>query len=126
MTGPVMQWAAPVALLGQTVVNNLFSPDEDPLGATLRIKNFPIRVIGVLAAKGQSTFGQDQDDLVMVPFSTAETKGLGVAAPTQPAATRAIFLTPPSTSGIQPPRTGRVIAIPQVGGFHHRYQRLAA
>ena len=72
--------AAPVALIGQTVVDNLFSPNENPLGATLRIRNFPIRVIGVLAAKGQSTFGQDQDDVVLLPFATAERKVLGVAA----------------------------------------------
>jgi macrolide transport system ATP-binding/permease protein len=62
------------------VVNNLFSPNEDPLGATIRIKNFPIRVIGVLAVKGQSTFGQDQDDAVILPFETAQRKVLGVAA----------------------------------------------
>jgi macrolide transport system ATP-binding/permease protein len=71
--------AAPVCLLGQTVVNNLFNPDEDPVGVTVRIKNFPVRVIGVLSVKGQSNFGQDQDDVVMMPFATAERKVLGVA-----------------------------------------------
>jgi macrolide transport system ATP-binding/permease protein len=72
--------AAPVCVLGATVANNLFSPDEDPIGATVRIKNFPLRVIGVLSVKGQSNFGQDQDDVVMMPFTTAERKVLGVAA----------------------------------------------
>jgi len=72
--------AAPVALIGQTVVNNLFGANESPLGATLRIKNFPIRVIGVLESKGQSSFGQDQDDVMILPFETAQRKVLGVAA----------------------------------------------
>ena len=72
--------AAPVCLLGQTVVNNLFAPGEDPIGATIRIKNFPLKVVGVLAVKGQSNYGRDQDDVVMMPFTTAERKVLGVAA----------------------------------------------
>jgi macrolide transport system ATP-binding/permease protein len=71
--------AAPVCLLGQTVVNNLYDPNEDPVGTTIRVKNFPLRVIGVLAAKGQSTFGQDQDDVVLMPFYTAERKVLGTS-----------------------------------------------
>src|SRR5260370_25591648 len=74
--------AAPVCLLGQTVVNNLFNPGENPVGTTVRIKNFPVRVIGVLSVKGQSNFGQDQDDVVLMPFATAERKVLGVAAVT--------------------------------------------
>jgi macrolide transport system ATP-binding/permease protein len=71
--------AAPVCLLGQTVANNLFSEGETPLGATIRVKNFPLRVVGVLAAKGQSTYGQDQDDVVLTPFYTAERKVLGTS-----------------------------------------------
>jgi macrolide transport system ATP-binding/permease protein len=74
--------AAPVCVLGQTVVNNLFAANENPVGATVRIKNFPIRVVGVLSTKGQSNFGQDQDDVVIMPFSTAERKALGVSAVT--------------------------------------------
>jgi macrolide transport system ATP-binding/permease protein len=73
--------AAPVCLLGQTVANNLFGEDENPVGATIRVKGFPLRVIGVLSIKGQSNFGQDQDDVVILPFKTAQTKVLGVAAP---------------------------------------------
>jgi putative ABC transport system permease protein len=66
-----------VVLLGQTVVENLFGPGEDPVGATIRIKDVPFRVIGVLARKGQTTWGQDQDDAVVIPFSTAERRVLG-------------------------------------------------
>jgi macrolide transport system ATP-binding/permease protein len=73
------QSAAPVCLLGQTVVNNLFAEGENPLGKTIRVKNFPLRVLGVLAAKGQSTYGQDQDDVVLMPFYTAQRKVLGNA-----------------------------------------------
>jgi len=58
------------AWLGQTVVNNLFSPDVDPLGKSIRIRNIPFTVAGVMAAKGQSSFGQDYDDCIMVPYST--------------------------------------------------------
>ena len=71
--------AAPVCLLGQTVVNNLFGEDENPIGAAIRIKNFPMRVIGVLSVKGQSNFGQDQDDVIVMPFATAERKVLGTS-----------------------------------------------
>jgi ABC-type antimicrobial peptide transport system permease subunit len=63
--------ASRVALLGQTVVENLFSPGEDPVGATIRVKGVPFRVLGTLARKGQTTWGQDQDDVVVIPFSTA-------------------------------------------------------
>jgi putative ABC transport system permease protein len=69
--------AAKVAVLGRTVVDRLFAPGEDPLGATIRVKNVPFAVIGVLATKGQTTWGQDQDDLVLVPFSTAERRVIG-------------------------------------------------
>ncbi|MGC2412133.1 MAG: ABC transporter permease [Stellaceae bacterium] len=100
--------AALVAVLGQTVLSNLFAPSDNPLGAVILVKGVPLRVIGTLVAKGQSTFGQDQDDLVMVPFSTAETKVLGVAAPTQAAATSAIFLPQPNPYNIQARLTGFV------------------
>src|SRR5262249_5230153 len=56
--------AVKVALLGQTVIDQLFAPGEDPLGATIRVKNVPFRVVGVLARKGQTGWGQDQDDVV--------------------------------------------------------------
>ena len=79
--GPItqadMDSAARVALVGQTVVENLFEAGEEPVGATIRIKNVPFRVIGVLAPKGQSAQGSDQDDIIFIPFSTAERKVLG-------------------------------------------------
>ena len=78
---------AAVCLLGQTVVNNLFGEGQNPVGAMIRVKNFPMRVIGVLSVKGQSSYGQDQDDVVIVPFNTAERKVLGVSAPSAAAAT---------------------------------------
>jgi macrolide transport system ATP-binding/permease protein len=72
-----------VVVLGQTVARQLFGPSESPLGAVMQIRGVSLRVIGVLAPKGQTPFGTDQDDLVMIPFSTAERKVLGVAAPSQ-------------------------------------------
>src|SRR5689334_5060402 len=69
--------AAKVALVGRTVAQNLFEPGEDIVGSEIRIRNVPLRVIGVLASKGQSVTGQDQDDFVVLPFSTAERKVFG-------------------------------------------------
>ena len=69
--------AAKVVVLGSTAVQNLFEPGEDVVGSEIRIRNVPLRVIGVLASKGQSITGQDQDDFVVLPFSTAERKVLG-------------------------------------------------
>ena len=71
--------AARVALIGQTIVENLFDPGEEPVGAVIRIKNVPFRVIGVLAPKGQSSQGSDQDDVIFIPFSTAERKVFGTS-----------------------------------------------
>ncbi len=61
--------AAKVCLLGATVANALFE-GQDPVGQTVRIKNFPFRVVGVLEAKGGNTMGQDQDDVVVAPYTT--------------------------------------------------------
>lgn len=66
-----------VALLGRTVVENLFEEGEEPVGSIIRIKNVPFRVIGVLVPKGQSAEGADQDDAIFVPFTTAERKLFG-------------------------------------------------
>ena len=66
-----VEGATKVALVGQTVVVNLFA-HADPLGQIIRIKHVPFTVIGVLDRKGQSTFGQDQDDVILVPLSTAQ------------------------------------------------------
>ncbi|HTW75962.1 MAG TPA: ABC transporter permease, partial [Steroidobacteraceae bacterium] len=73
---------ATVCVLGQTVVLNLFGPFSDPIGATVLIKNVPMTVVGVLAAKGHSATGQDQDDVVFIPFATSQERILGVATPT--------------------------------------------
>jgi macrolide transport system ATP-binding/permease protein len=75
--------AALVVVIGQTVYHQLFAPDENPIGTYIQVRNVPMQVIGVFVGKGQSSFGQDQDDLVMIPFTTAERKVLGVAAPSQ-------------------------------------------
>ena len=68
--------AIKVALLGQTVALNLFG-DTDPLGQLIRIKKVPFTVIGVLGRKGQNAWGQDQDDVIMVPMSTAKRSVVG-------------------------------------------------
>jgi putative ABC transport system permease protein len=70
--------ATKVALLGKTVVDNLFGA-EDPVGKIIRIKKVPFTVVGVLEPKGQSPTGQDQDDLIIIPISTAKKKVLGGA-----------------------------------------------
>jgi len=70
--------ATKVAVLGKTVAENLFA-DGDPLDQIIRIKKVPFTVIGVLSYKGQSAWGQDQDDAVLIPLSTAKTKVLGVS-----------------------------------------------
>ncbi len=72
--------AAKVALLGQTVADYLFG-DSDPVGQMVRIRNVPFVVSGVLAGKGQSPSGQDQDDVIYVPVTTAQKKLFGTAFP---------------------------------------------
>jgi len=72
--------ASRVALLGGTVVNYLFG-DEDPVGKTIRVRNRPYLVIGVLARKGQSLDGRDQDDTILVPVTTAQRKLFGSQFP---------------------------------------------
>ncbi len=99
---------AAVCLLGQTVVNNLFGEGQNPVGATIRVKNFPMKVIGVLSIKGQSSYGQDQDDVVIVPFNTAERKVLGVSGPSAAATPAAVatanasnpYATVPTTNSV--------------------------
>jgi putative ABC transport system permease protein len=66
-----------VVLLGQTVVDNLFG-EVDPVGKTIRVKKVPFTVVGVLGRKGQSPMGQDQDDIVLIPISSAKRKVLGI------------------------------------------------
>ena len=72
--------ATKVGLLGQTVVDNLFG-DTDPIGQIIRIKGVPFTVVGVLESKGQSPSGQDQDDTIFIPITTAQKKVFGTAFP---------------------------------------------
>ena len=72
--------AVKVCLLGGTVAENLFG-GIDPVGQIVRIKNVPFTVVGVLASKGQSTWGQDQDDLIIAPLSTAQKRLFGTQLP---------------------------------------------
>ena len=62
--------ASKVAVLGTVVADTLFGQDVDPTGELIRIRNQPFRVVGVMASKGQSAMGQDQDDIVFVPYTT--------------------------------------------------------
>ena len=77
-TSPDVESSASVALLGKTVVDNLFY-GEDPVGRVIRIKTVAFTVIGVLAAKGQSPTAQDQDDVILMPISTAKKRVIGVS-----------------------------------------------
>ncbi len=72
--------ATKVAILGQTVVDNLFG-GIDPIDQIIRIKKIPFRVVGIMATKGQSVMGQDQDDTIFVPVTTAQKKLFGTAFP---------------------------------------------
>ncbi|MFY9572431.1 MAG: ABC transporter permease [Blastocatellia bacterium] len=69
--------AARVCVIGKTIQDNLFA-GGDPVGQTMRIRNLPFRVIGVLTTKGQNQYGQDQDDTVIVPYTTAQKKMLSI------------------------------------------------
>jgi putative ABC transport system permease protein len=70
--------AAKVVVLGSATRDQLFGAGADPVGTTVRISNQPFRVIGVLSAKGQAAMGPDQDDVVMMPYTTVQKKLLGV------------------------------------------------
>jgi putative ABC transport system permease protein len=67
---------AQVALIGQTAAKNLFG-EVDPIGETIRVRNVPFRIAGVMAKKGQSSFGQDQDDVLFVPLVTGRQRVIG-------------------------------------------------
>ena len=69
--------AAKVCVLGKTTADKLF-PDEDPVGKTIRIRNVPMKVLGVLRSKGASMFGSDQDDTILVPYTTGMKRFAGV------------------------------------------------
>ncbi|MDV7139522.1 ABC transporter permease [Maribacter sp. TH_r10] len=77
-TDAEVQSASKVVLLGQTVVDNIFPDGEDPIGKLVRFNSIPFKVIGVLEEKGENTFGQDQDDVVIAPFSTVQKRILAI------------------------------------------------
>ncbi len=87
-----------VCLLGQTVVDNLFG-GEDPLGKVVRIRKVPFTVVGVMAKKGQAAFGQDQDDFVLVPVTSAQKRLFGT---TFPGMVRVIMVKARSESDLAP------------------------
>jgi macrolide transport system ATP-binding/permease protein len=106
---------AAVCVLGHTVLINLFGEFADPIGATVLVKNVPMVVVGVLAIKGHSAAGQDQDDAVLIPFTTSQERILGVATPssTQTLANN-VFATigpPPNPFGVTPKLEGFVNTI---------------
>ena len=70
--------AAKVAVLGTVVAETLFGPDVDPTGEIIRIRNQPFKVLGVMVSKGQSAFGQDQDDTIFTPYTTVQKKLQGI------------------------------------------------
>ncbi|HEV3413010.1 MAG TPA: ABC transporter permease, partial [Puia sp.] len=67
-----MQGAAKVCILGQTVVSNIFPNGDNPIGKYIRFGKVPLLVIGTLTAKGESAFGQDQDDVILAPYTTVQ------------------------------------------------------
>ncbi len=70
--------ATKVCVVGQTVVTNLFGAGADPVGSYIRINKIPFKIIGITEKKGQNAFGQDQDDMVIAPFSTVQKRMLAI------------------------------------------------
>ncbi len=94
------------------MAKTLFGDSDNAVGATVMVKGVPMRVIGLLASRGQTGFGQDQDDVVMIPFQTAQDKVLGVAAPQSGQnLVSATYPPPASAFGIAPRMTGYVNSI---------------
>jgi len=79
-TAADVETAQRVLVIGQTVVDNIFE-GIDPIGQTVRLRNLPFRIVGVLASRGQTGMGADQDDTVLTPYTTAQKKLLGQALP---------------------------------------------
>ena len=72
ITDSEAEGSAKVCLVGRTVADELFGEGIDPTGETIRFKNIPFKIIGILAEKGQNSFGQDQDDVMIAPYSTVQ------------------------------------------------------
>ncbi|MDH6354450.1 putative ABC transport system permease protein [Dysgonomonas sp. PH5-45] len=77
-TDAEVKTSAKVCLVGQTVVDNLFTNGEDPVGQTIRFNKIPFRIIGVLTSKGDNTMGMDQDDLIIAPYTTVQKRILAI------------------------------------------------
>lgn len=77
-TDAEVKTASKVVLIGQTVVDNVFPDGQDPVGQMIRFNNIPFMVIGVLEEKGENTFGQDQDDVVIAPYTTVQKRILAI------------------------------------------------
>jgi putative ABC transport system permease protein len=87
--------AANVCLVGNTVAQQLFG-DQDPIGQTIRVKNLPFRILGRLETKGQSGVGQDQDDIIIMPYTTVQKKIAGITW------VQSIFISTTSQQAMQP------------------------
>ena len=70
--------AAKVCLIGQTIVDNIFDRGDDPVGKTIRFNKIPFKIIGVLSEKGENAFGQDQDDILLAPYTTVQKRILAI------------------------------------------------
>ncbi|SDQ98037.1 ABC transporter permease [Flagellimonas zhangzhouensis] len=77
-TNAEVRSAAKVAVIGQTVAENLFTNGEDPIGKMIRFNSIPFKIIGVLSEKGESNFGQDQDDVILAPYTTVQKRILAI------------------------------------------------
>jgi putative ABC transport system permease protein len=110
-TGRQIQGAEKVCLLGSTVVKTLFV-DEDPIGQVIRVNSLPFLVIGVLGSKGQGQWGQDQDDIIVAPYTTVQKKLLGITHIHQ------VILSATSQEAIEP----TAVAAARVMRERHRIQ----
>jgi putative ABC transport system permease protein len=70
--------AAKVCVVGQTIVENIFTPGDDPIGKIIRYNKIPIKIIGVLAEKGENAFGSDQDDVILAPYTTVQKRIMAI------------------------------------------------
>lgn len=77
-TDAEVKTSAKVAVIGQTIVENLFPDGGSPIGKTIRFNSIPFKIIGVLSEKGENTFGQDQDDVILAPYTSVQKRILAV------------------------------------------------